>query len=671
MSDSLQQKLKQRKKKIAARRKRFNEPPAVGTRTGLRSQDDTPPGSEHEDSASNEDYVSPAELFEVNSPIMTDEIKEEKKTSAAVGAQLLPHDQQPSRHTGQFGAATSSSSQQADFKGTEEQRYDHVIPNIERVFQDMCDKVLRQQEELSNVVRAVDKRLSTIESRPTVAFPEVTSQSQGASSMVHFTVPPPPQAPVVDAMAEGGVFERQPTPQYGAAPSAHAQSTPKRRRSNSLSTPRNLLTLPEETDGEPASRRRKNDGSSRNRKQSKAVNKSKDTSKSRAVDTSSCTIESDDDSETSETASTTSSTGAKFVKNINLKVPRFNGKNFHIFKPRFEAVARRRGLNDEQKCDLLTQVLEGDAERVLAWVLPEHWSYETLMKEAELQFTDNKSYSDVLTELLYMRRKAGESLHEFAHKVQQTSRQAEMREEERQRLTRQAFVIGLADYPLMRAYVEREDKTKDSLRTAVALAVKYEKEHCMEKTDRTTAKVTTETQHDDNDEADVNRFFTQRGQSYRGRGRGGFHGGRDQRTLEDEIAKLREEMAQLKLSQGATTAQPVSEKSNVEGEKKQYYDKKSSRWNYRGMQRGRGRSRFWQYVNGQYVPYNPQQQPQFKEVQAATAFPPPPPVLPQQPAPTTTAHHVPVQHMAAQTVAPPILYEDAADDDEQPSDEQE
>ena len=193
----------------------------------------------------------------------------------------------------------------------------------------------------------------------------------------------------------------------------------------------------------------------------------------------------------------------------------------------------------------------------------------------------------------------------------------------------------------------------------------------MEKTDRTTAKVTTETQHDDNDEADVNRFFTQRGQSYRGRGRGGYHGGRDQRTLEDEIAKLREEMAQLKLSQGATTAQPVSEKSNVEGEKKQYYDKKSSRWNYRGKQRGRGRSRFWQYVNGQYVPYNPQQQPQFKEVQAATAFPPPPPVLPQQPAPTTTAHHVPVQHMAAQTVAPPILYEDAADDDEQPSDEQE
>ena len=671
MSDSLQQKLNERKKKIAVKRKRFAAPPAVGIRTGLRSQDDTPSGSERE-SLDLEDYVSTAELFEVKSPTMADEVKDEKKSSAAADAQFSQHVQQPPAIQGPFEAAASSSSQQADFQRKEEQRYSHVSSNIERVFQDMCDKVLRQQEELSNVVRAVDKRLSTIESRPAVLFPEVTSQSQGVNPMVQFSVPPPPAEPVVNAMASGFDYERQQTSRHEIAPDAHVQSTPKRRRSNSLSTPRRLTALPEETDDETARRRRKHDGS-RNRKQSKAVNKSKNTSKSSDVDISSCTIESDDDSETSETASTTSSTGSKFVKNINLKVPRFNGKNFHIFKPRFEAVARRRGLNEEQKCDLLTQVLEGDAERVLSWVLPELWSYETLMKEAELQFTDNKSYADVLTEMLSMRRKAGDSLHEFAHKIQQASRQAEMAEDERQRLTRQAFVVGLADYPLMRAYVEREDRKKDCLRTAVALAVKYEKEHCVEKTaDRTAAKVTTEVQQDDNDEADVNRFFTQRGQSYRGRGRGGYHGGRDQRTLEDEIAKLREEMAQLKLSQGATAAQPVSEKSNVEGEKKQYYDKKSSRWNYRGKQRGRGRSRFWQYVNGQYVPYNPQQQPQFKDVQAAMAFPPPPPLLAPQPAPTTTTtHHVPVQHMAAQTVAPPILYEDAADDSEQPSDEQE
>ena len=247
-----------------------------------------------------------------------------------------------------------------------------------------------------------------------------------------------------------------------------------------------------------------------------------------------------------------------------------------------------------------------------------------------------------------------------------------MDEEQRQRLTRQAFVVGLEEYPLLRAFVEREDSKKDCLRTAVALAVKYEKEHCVEKADRTTAKVTTEVQQDDNDEADVNRFFTQRGRQYRGRGRGGYTGGRDHRTLEDEIAKLREEIAQLKISSGvAAMEEPVSEKSKDEGERKPYYDKRLSRWNNkRGRQQSRGRSRFWQYVNGQYVPYNPQQ-PQFKEVQAAMAFPPPPPLLVQQPAPTTTTQQVPVQHMAAQTMTPAVLYEDIPDDVEEPSDDQE
>ena len=257
-------------------------------------------------------------------------------------------------------AASSSSSQQALFKA-EESRYSHENFNFQQTFTAMCDRLFQQQTELSSMIKAVDKRLGTIEARPPVALPESTGPR--SDNPWALDVPPPPQPPTSGKTAAEKAGSSQPTQE--GKPRMATQSTPRRRRrSNSVSTPvGKLSSLPEAGDGDDTPRRKRRDDGSKSRKQSKAFGVGR---KAPVYNESVLTVNSDDDSDASSTAS---SQNAK-KPYLNLKWPKFNGKNLHIFKPRFEAVAERKGLTEKEKLEVLHEVFIGDAERVFQWVPP-------------------------------------------------------------------------------------------------------------------------------------------------------------------------------------------------------------------------------------------------------------------------------------------------------------
>ena len=478
--------------------------------------------------------------------------------------------------------------QREDDRYRAHQREQSKQEDFSRVFE-LCNDLVRKQDEFNGVMKYVTDRLTTIESRLPTVTPMYVQQHDARLSM---------GAPVLDSRdLRSTDASRTDGSSSSKKRSSIQQSTPvRKRRSSSMEAPRLISPLEEEaTRINKTATRRSAANTSKAANASKTVhNVSKRSRKSKSRGKNEST-----DSETTgdESGSEVEKKQKKQGKSSHLKVPIFKGKDFHVFKPMFEAVAKRRGWSDSEKCDQLQQALQDKAARVLSWVDPKQWTYENLMKETEAQFGETQSYADTLNKMLAMRLAPGQSLHEFAHQIQTISREAEMDGEERGRLTRQAFVIGLTEYPGMRGYIEREDKKRDCLRTAVELAVKYTRDHCTESTARTAAQVTTEkTDIDTSDNADVNRFQAQRGRQHY-RGRGGYNQ-RQQHHIDydEEIAKLREEIECLKISKdkGETSKETdeVKDESNKrQGDRKQ----QNQRWNNnRGRNyQGRGRTRFW------------------------------------------------------------------------------
>ena len=142
MSDALQEKLNQRKRRIA--RLHRLKYPTPGQRTGLRSQDGTSPEASEEDVASDDDHVSQVDLIEDKKSVMDDVEKEKSKFTAAAAMTSVAGAE---HHALLNAASSSSSSQQAAFKA-EESRYSHENFNFQQTFTAMCDKLFQQQTEL-------------------------------------------------------------------------------------------------------------------------------------------------------------------------------------------------------------------------------------------------------------------------------------------------------------------------------------------------------------------------------------------------------------------------------------------------------------------------------------------------------------------------------------------
>ena len=178
MSDALQRKINQRKKQIERRRRRFKDPPIPGYRTGLRSQTQSSSSSSEAEPAEDEDsHVSSHDTSEGRVQTMDTNLKTEEKSYDAADAVNVNEQYKMT----DYGGATTSSTVRSSTQHKPAERYEDISQTIEQAFQSMCDRLLRQHEDLAVAVRAVSTRLSTIESKTPVVLPEVIHGQSNAS----------------------------------------------------------------------------------------------------------------------------------------------------------------------------------------------------------------------------------------------------------------------------------------------------------------------------------------------------------------------------------------------------------------------------------------------------------------------------------------------------------
>ena len=161
----------------------------------------------------------------------------------------------------------------------------------------------------------------------------------------------------------------------------------------------------------------------------------------------------------------------------NLKLPRFNGKDFAAFKTAFIRCARMLKYTEEQAATQLICVCEGPARSLLA-DLPTTTTAEDMMQALQRRYGYTLSYPDVRNKLSEIKRKPNEDLHSLRDRVLQCVRQAEMEDEERNKLARDTFFMALKNNRKLQHYVARRDKQVPyNIEVTLALALQYEKDN--------------------------------------------------------------------------------------------------------------------------------------------------------------------------------------------------
>ena len=219
-------------------------------------------------------------------------------------------------------------------------------------------------------------------------------------------------------------------------------------------------------------------------------------------------------------------------------VPVFNGEeSFHVFKQLFTSTAQRRGWDEREKGERLQYALRKDAKKMLGYLNPKDWTFATLMKELENKYGETRSYADTQAVVSAMKREVGESLHDFACRIQTESRRTVMDETKRDWMCREAFVLGLTDYPDLRSYIDPKDKHKTTLQSAVNIGMKYEREHLVTSASRLSAQIDAARA---SRSTTVSQFQKNQKQQY------GNQKDDEIQRMRDELATLREELRRLR-----------------------------------------------------------------------------------------------------------------------------
>ena len=161
----------------------------------------------------------------------------------------------------------------------------------------------------------------------------------------------------------------------------------------------------------------------------------------------------------------------------NLKIPKFNGKDFAGFKVAFVRCAKLLQWDEEQSQTQLLCVCEGAARNVIM-TLPEGTSVVDMLHALELRYGINMSFANVDNKLVDIRRKPGESLHSLYDRVMALARRADYTPEERASKARFAFFQALRTDPQLQHYVGRKDIAHPpSIDLTLALALQYEMDY--------------------------------------------------------------------------------------------------------------------------------------------------------------------------------------------------
>ena len=193
----------------------------------------------------------------------------------------------------------------------------------------------------------------------------------------------------------------------------------------------------------------------------------------------------------------------------NLKVPKFNGKDFAGFKLAFMKCAKLLRWDEEQAQTQLICTCEGTSRNVLM-SLPDDTSVIDMLHALELRYGINLSYATVDNKLVDIRRKPGETLHSLYDRVMELARRADYTNTERAYKTRHAFFQALRTDIDLQHYVGRHDKADPpSIDVTLAYALQYEMTHGRKDYNSSSAKQVTTTEcsvNETDDSEAVNRL---------------------------------------------------------------------------------------------------------------------------------------------------------------------
>ena len=202
-------------------------------------------------------------------------------------------------------------------------------------------------------------------------------------------------------------------------------------------------------------------------------------------------------SDTQDTSTLSDTEDSRGGSKTRVRVPTFNGTDFHVYKELFTTSAEYAGWSEREKKIHIISGLRKPATDILSRPGRQQWSSNKFLDELEKAYGQNRPFTEVQTELLSMRRKLKQDLYTFASELRAVAMQARMEDEQREWLLRTAFMLGIENYPNTRAYVERESKDKVSLQEAVDLAIKYERDYPIEHTASRIAAHTAQSSYQD------------------------------------------------------------------------------------------------------------------------------------------------------------------------------
>ena len=161
-----------------------------------------------------------------------------------------------------------------------------------------------------------------------------------------------------------------------------------------------------------------------------------------------------------------------------LPPPVFNGRDFDVFKTRFETAAEHNQYDEQELKTHLTYALTGEALTVLkdAGVDQDHWGYEDMIKCLEVRYGRNRARCDIWHTIQKKVRGKKQSVHHYADELKSLIGSAKMMPHVAVHLAYVSFINGLSTTPDVHAHVLRKDKV-GTITSAIAIAAKYERDH--------------------------------------------------------------------------------------------------------------------------------------------------------------------------------------------------
>lgn len=140
------------------------------------------------------------------------------------------------------------------------------------------------------------------------------------------------------------------------------------------------------------------------------------------------------------------------------ELPKFDGTHFNIFIDIFEQHARFRRWSESEKMAHFLSCVEGKPRIYLDADDGELLEYEDVKRRLEERYGCHASAFEIKQKIRSMKRLPGETMEDFADRLQSTAQRARLEKEDKQELFYRAFLDASADTPKLQLFIEHRHK---------------------------------------------------------------------------------------------------------------------------------------------------------------------------------------------------------------------